>query len=405
MSNLGHSNHSTNWRRWLRCLCVLGTLFAGKQSLYAQSSEEAVDIDFLFHYYEQDGNHSAVTGGIGTEELSDIASNIIVNIPLDSVRRFGIHTHVNHYSSASTDNIDSYISSASSVDNHFTLNLEYEKTFSDGHQSLGGNVGGGLESDYISTSFGASWWRENAESSRSLTVTAKAYLDTWIVIFPEELRAPGLVSVPTNKRRSFHVSASWAQVVNPRLQTALTLETVFQQGLLSTPFHRVYFGDLVELPTIERLPMMRWKIPLGIRAHYFANDWLVLRGSYRMYWDSFSIFGQTLSADIPIKFSPFFSVYPFYRFHFQTAARYFAPHGEHLETAEFYSSDYDLSGFVSHKFGLGLNYAPLNGIFSFRTSPQGATNTLRQLNMRGGYYLRSDGLRAWTVSLGFGIRR
>ena len=372
--------------------------------LLSQATKDPVDIDFLFHYYEQDGNHSAVTGGLGTEELTDIATTIIVNVPVDSVSRFGIHTSLNHYTSASTDNIDSYVSSASSKDNHFTLTLDYEKTYKDGHRSWGANVGGGLESDYISTSFGANWWGENAGSTRSLTLSAKTYLDTWIVIFPEELRAPGLVSVPTDKRRSFHFSASWAQVVNLRLQTALTVETVFQHGLLSTPFHRVYFNDTDRLPDIERLPLTRWKLPIGFRANYFLNDLIVLRGSYRFYWDSFAIFGQTLSLDIPLKFSPFFSVYPFYRFHFQTAAKYFAPHGVHTGETRYHTSDFDLSGFVSHKFGLGLGYAPLNGMFRFRVSPQGKMATFRSLDVRGAYYLRSDGLRAWTMSVGAGIR-
>jgi hypothetical protein len=39
---------------------------------------ENTEVDVLLSYYNQDGVHSAVNGGIGSEKLSDIASNIVV---------------------------------------------------------------------------------------------------------------------------------------------------------------------------------------------------------------------------------------------------------------------------------------------------------------------------------------
>jgi hypothetical protein len=36
---------------------------------------ENTEVDVLLSYYNQDGVHSAVNGGIGSEKLSDIASN------------------------------------------------------------------------------------------------------------------------------------------------------------------------------------------------------------------------------------------------------------------------------------------------------------------------------------------
>ena len=47
---------------------------------------EDVTIDFLFNYYEQDGNHSPVTGGQGTESLTNTAPSLLVNIPIDTTR-------------------------------------------------------------------------------------------------------------------------------------------------------------------------------------------------------------------------------------------------------------------------------------------------------------------------------
>jgi hypothetical protein len=44
---------------------------------------ENTEVDVLLSYYNQDGVHSAVNGGIGSEKLSDIASNIVVAVPLN----------------------------------------------------------------------------------------------------------------------------------------------------------------------------------------------------------------------------------------------------------------------------------------------------------------------------------
>ena len=42
---------------------------------------ESTEVDFLASYYNQDGTRSAVSGGIGSEKLTDVASNIVVAMP------------------------------------------------------------------------------------------------------------------------------------------------------------------------------------------------------------------------------------------------------------------------------------------------------------------------------------
>ena len=37
------------------------------------------EVDFVSSYYSQNGNHSAVTGGIGTEKVTDIANGLDLN--------------------------------------------------------------------------------------------------------------------------------------------------------------------------------------------------------------------------------------------------------------------------------------------------------------------------------------
>ncbi len=371
----------------------------------AQSDREVrkkdpVDIDILFNYYEQEGIHSAVTGGRGTEELKDRAAKIVVHLPLDTASAIDIQGSINQYTSASTDKIDSYVSSASIKDAHASLVFGYSKEIIPHRLSWSVFGGGGIESDYISSSFGGGLTYSNPDKNRELALRLQVFLDAWIVIFPEELRAPGQVSLPTDKRRSYNLSATFSQVLNPRLQASITGELVVQQGLLSTPFHRVYF-DQDLLPDIERLPGLRIKYPIGLRINYFPLDFMVLRSYYRFYYDSWNLMAHTLSLEVPLKPGPFFTLFPYARIHHQQAARYFAPFAVHSSQQEFYTSDYDLSGFTSYKLGMGFRYAPAYGLFRFKTG-KGKVPMLRSIELRGAIYRRSDGLSSWTAGLNLG---
>ena len=366
------------------------------------SAELPIDVNFLFNYYEQDGNHSAVTGGIGTESLSDFSGVFIIHVSLDTLSSLGITGGVNHYTSASTDNIDSNVSSASIQDNRARLNLSYSKRPANKSFTWTFLGGGSIESDYLSTSLGISWYQISKNGNREFEVSSKAYFDRWIVIFPEELRAPGLASVPTDRRRSFSLTGTWNQVINRRLQASFSAEWVWQSGLLSTPFHRVYFQN-EELPRIEKLPTSRMKFPIGTRIHYFANDFLIFRFQYRFYWDTFEILGNTWELETPIKIGSALVLKPFYRFHNQTAAKDFSPFKTHTSASIFYTSDFDLSAFSSHKFGLGIHLAPAFGIGRLKISPKRLL-FFKDLDIRGAAYQRSDGLRSYIIGVDLGFR-
>lgn len=379
--------------------------------LYSQSTSklDPVDIDFLFHYYEQEGIHSAVTGGLGTEELRDVSSTVIVTVSMDSVSQLALQANFNNYTSASTDKIDTRMSSASYKDNRAAIYADYSWSDTSGRQEWGLGAGASIESDYLSTSLSAHWRKATKDGNRELSLSSKLYLDTWIVYLPEELRAPGLAGVPTDKRRSFSLSATYRQVFNRRLHATLTGEVVVQQGLLSTPFHRVYFQQTA-LPNIEHLPGWRIKYPIGVRLNYYAADWLILRTYNRIYHDSFNILAYTLNLESPIKLGRFLSVYPFYRFHTQTAARFFKPYGQHEKTATHFTSDYDLSAFNSNKYGIGIHYSPVLGIGRMNLTPMksgiapmSGMLIFESIALRYGRYVRNDGLSSYVISgeLGF----
>ena len=131
-----------------------------------------------------------------------------------------------------------------------------------------------------------------------------------------------------------------------------------------------------------------------VRINYYINETVSLRTYYRYYYDDWGIQGHTANIELPIKIGGTFTVYPNYRCYEQTAADYFAPFREHLSTDEFYTSDYDLSEFDSHQYGLGIKYTDLlakGKLFGFG---------LKTIDLRYASYTRSDGLDAGIVSFG-----
>ncbi|HET7897033.1 MAG TPA: hypothetical protein VFL47_05175, partial [Flavisolibacter sp.] len=67
------------------CLSVVG-LFLSFVSLFSQTTGDTTgykprkltfeEANLVSSYYQQDGNNSAVTGGVGTEHLTDLANTI-----------------------------------------------------------------------------------------------------------------------------------------------------------------------------------------------------------------------------------------------------------------------------------------------------------------------------------------
>ena len=225
------------------------------------------------------------------------------------------------------------------------------------------------------------------------------------LIYPEELRRKGKL-VATDKRQSYNGSASITQVVNKRIQVSITADVVYQRGLLSTPFHRVYFQEQ-DLPKVEILPSSRIKIPIGLRFNYYMNDRILARLFYRYYWDDWGMQGHTFEVEMPIKITRFVSIYPVYRFHKQTGIDYFKPYKEHTLDEAFYSSDTDLSTLHSHKIGIGTRISPPNGIARIKRlfAIKRPVLTFKGIDFRYGYYIRSTDLRAHiaTVGLSFGF--
>lgn len=361
-------------------------------SSYATRKLKVDEVNFVSSYYRQDGNNAAVTGGVGSERLTDFVSVVDIHLSRRD-RKNRLHTisaelGMDSYTSASSDKIDpSTISSASSQDQRYYPTFNWVVTNEEKRNSLGATLSGSFEYDYYSIGAGISASKNSRDNNRQVSLRLQTFQDQLSLIYPTELRG----SRPTGlkSRNTYNASIALSQVINTRLQVMLLLDLAYQEGFLSLPFNRVYFSDNTE--TIESLPGTRFKIPIGLRANYFIGDRIILRGFYRYYWDDWELTAHTAELETTVKVTPYFSLTPFYRYYTQSATQYFAPYKMHEKATVFYSSDYDLSKFDSHFAGMGFRMISSDGILGL--------DRWKMIEIRYGHYERKTGLVSDIISL------
>lgn len=359
---------------------------------YKNKKLKLEEINFVSSYYQQDGNNSAVTGGIGTEQLTDFATTLDVKFSRYDFRKRK-HTisgelGIDVYSSASSDKIDpSTISSASSGDVRVYPSLTYAIADEQKGSTVSFNGSFSAEYDYVSIGGNAAWAKLSKDRNREFGIKGQVFFDTWSIIRPIELRTSSYPS--TRPRNSYSVSFTLSQVITKRLQMLLLADVTYQEGLLGTLYHRTYFTDGSH--QVENLPEQRFKIPIGARLNYFLGDRFIFRTFYRYYVDSWELTAHTFELETVVKITPFFSVSPFYRYYTQQGVKYFAKYQQHDLVEEFYTSDYDLSTLTSQMMGLGVHYSPPGGVMKIEK--------LNAVELRYGYYKRSTGLTANIITL------
>ena len=359
------------------------------------------EVNIVSSYYAQDGNNSAVTGGIGTEKLFDIANSLDLKLSFTDkkARKHSITAEaaIDYYSSASSDKIDPRsVSSASMSDVHFYPTLSWSRKDDKTHKTVGASLSYSTEWDYQSYGGNLSFSKSSKDNNTELSVKLGAFFDTWSVILPYEVRPEGYGSgseddnnIDFKRRNSYNLSIGVSQIINKRLQVMAVIEPSYQEGLLSTPYHRVYITD--GTLKVEKLPGTRAKLPVGLRASYFLGDRFIIRSFYRYYQDNWGMKAHTVSLEVPIKITSFVSVTPHYRFNSQTAVKYFGPINSHKLTESYYTSDFDISDFRSAFWGAGIRIAPPDGVLGIKH-----WNTAE---LRYGHYNRSNGMVANIITL------
>ena len=446
---------------------------------------ESTEVDFLLSYYNQDGSKSAVSGGLGSEQLTDIASNVVVSMPINDNDVLTVDLGISAYSSASSSNINPFnatgasggggdddddddddnpnsgstapygtpwqaSSGASKSDQLTAITVNYAHSSDSRNFIWNADVSFSNEYDYTSIGFGGGVAQLFNDKNSEINLKVNAYLDQWRPIYPTELneyskngpdflnqgffngvpvlnqngQATGdylpsaFETITSVDRNSYSASVGFSQVVSKKLQFSVFFDVLKQQGLLSTPYHRIYFADkdnyyigqaqyipeyqnqsnvgVYQLSDdIERLPNSRFKLPIGGRLNYYINERFVLRTYYRYYSDNWDIQSHTANIELPFKISDRFTIFPMYRFYTQTQSKYYAPYETHLSTEKYYTSDADLSSFDANQYGFGINYTDIfTGAKIWKLG-------LKNIDFRFSHYRRSDNLTANIATIGF----
>lgn len=336
---------------------------------FGQSKKENVyqtDIETVYRQYNQNGNNSAITGGVGTEKLDVYGLQTTLNQTINS-HTLSVQFGTDIISSASTDFIDDIVSSASILDPRYYGGLTLQKKYKN---DLSVYAGGGfsLESDYYSENYKAGFKKINANNQYSGSL--QFYNDDlrWgrgnsqvgrkpvYLIYPVELR--GTDWYETYKRQSFNLKLGYQHIINKKTIAGLYPAITYQKGLLATPFHRVYFtdGDVA----VEQLPYERLKLALALKVNHFLFGKYVLKNTLNNYTDDFGITAFAIENETSIKLKRNLVLLPNIRFYTQTQADAYQSYQQHLNTSTYYTSDPDLSSYNTYAIGIGIKFKPLN---------------------------------------------
>jgi hypothetical protein len=392
-------------------------------SVYESKPLHLEEINLVSSYYKQEGNHSAVTGGIGNEHVIDFSNGLELKFvgwdQRHAKHTLGLEMGFDHHTAASSAFV-SKTGASSTVGTRIypAINWTVEN---DKGNSFG--LGSYYSSEFNYHSFGVDAHATHKFSSNTeLSGKFSGYFDKVKMIYPSELIPVAAVvstpsgpttyttasgrtvalgssgssnssnSIPTSGRNTFTASVSLSQIINKTLQASINIDAVSQNGYLGLPFHRVYFAD--GTVHVEQLPNTRFKLPIGFRLNYFMGDNIILRSYYRYYIDDWGITSHTAEIEIPVKVNAFFSVSPFYRYYTQTGTKYFNTYGTHSVTTveKYYTSNYSLSALTSQFAGVGIHLAPPNGILNQHVSA---------MEIRYGHYTQSTDLYASIISVAF----
>lgn len=406
------------------CLTVVG-LYCGLLSAFSQSYNidttsyknqklKLDEVNLVSGYFNQDGNHSAITGGIGSQKLNDVSNvfelKFVKQNEFNNKYTWDVQVGYDHHTAASQAYVNP-LGTSRAWGTRFYPSINWQEEKANGLTfGLGTSIS--TEVNYHSFGLHFSVGKTSKNKNTDLNFKGQAYFDKVVLIEPTEFvpkpveSSPSTyttasgniissngqiikVRIPRTPRNTYSGSLTLSQVVNKNFQVAVIAEGVAQNGYLGLPFHRVYFTNGTE--KIENLPSTRFKLPLGIRMNYFLSDKFIFRSYYRYYMDDWGIKAHTASLEVPYKVSPFVSVSPFYRFYIQTASSYFAPYAQHSPNERYYTSNYNMSAFSSQFFGINVRITPEKGVFNIPF--------FNMVDLRYGHYTQTTGLQANNIGI------
>lgn len=267
--------------------------FSDSTSVFKKRVLDNIEVDFITSYYTQDGDNASVTGGIGSEKLTDFTPTFIVSIPLNDDDVLSIDASISAYTSASSSNLDPFdsrkannlnaspwveSSGASAGDAWSSLSGVYTHSSDDRNKIWSTNLSIASEYDYRSFGFGGSYTHLFNKKNTEISAKASAYIDSWNPVYPMEIRSynnqlslnQGLFSginmyhedgslmdknsptawrplndelIVDKGRNTYSGSFSFSQILSKNTQFSVFFDVIQQSGWLANPMQRVYFKD------------------------------------------------------------------------------------------------------------------------------------------------------------------
>ena len=382
-------------RAGLAALCLAAAGCAGMRGrAAAPKTAKGIDVDFLFNYYDQDGEHSAVTGGTGTEDQQVLSPVVLVSWAISDDWSLRADLGVDQVTAASVDAIDLEVSSASRLDQRVFTDLTARRQLGE-RSTVAFTFGVSNEYDYQSVSAGAGFTLDLNERNTTLAASLRHYEDT------VELYDIDGVNRGDDGRRTTDLTGSLTQVLGPRTLGSVELDYTLQTGFLSTPFHEVVLArpGQPEERVAERLPDSRRRAALGLGLDHAFGRGVVQKLNYRLYDDDWGIRAHTVAAETHFRLPTASETwaFPILRYHRQTASDSFGPTGSFTGEEEFFTSDWDLAEIATTKYGIGVRGLAPPG----KAWPLG----IRRYEARFTLFSRDDGLDGVNASFGLGWTR
>jgi hypothetical protein len=263
---------------------------------YKRRVLENTEIDIISSYYQQDGQHASVTGGLGNEELTDAAGKIVVSIPVTADDVLTINAKVSAYTSASSGNVNPFKTSASQnlgiegspwvassgaseSDELISGAVSFSHSSDNRNNIWSANINFSQEYDFKSMGIGGGFTKLFNEKNTEINLNTIAQIGEWDPYYPVELddyienngdlydgifedadilKSNGFIAwkegidiwaphsmslLDKTSRNTFSASLSLSQILSTRAQISFISDIIYQNGWLGNPMQRVYFAD------------------------------------------------------------------------------------------------------------------------------------------------------------------
>lgn len=160
-----------------------------------ETTDRPITVSLLSNYYDQDGEHGAVNGGIGSQQLESYSQEAHIYIPRHDLSGLKVNAGIDHFTSESLRFIDKYQTAASAAQGNVSNDetrvygsLGYDFGNKPKRTITSVGLGYSQEYDVKSYSLNYGWTKELPRQDWVYQFGLSFVADRWLVIYPGEFR-------------------------------------------------------------------------------------------------------------------------------------------------------------------------------------------------------------------------